>query len=374
MAAVEIVPVERRAELRAFIDLPWSIYAGAPNWVPPLKSDVRHLLDHGRHPFWKFAERALFLARRDGRTIGRIAAIVDNNYNRFHDERMGIWGFFECTDDAEAAAALFDTAAAWVKGRGMTFFRGPLNPSTNYEIGLLIEGFEHPPVVMMPYNLPYHPRLVEQCGFQKEKDLLSFHIGEDQFPTERTERLAKIIAKKHNFSLRCADFKRFDSEMAIIKDIYHASWQRNWGFVPMTDEEIDEMGRNLMRFADPELVFFLYHGDAPAGVAVVLPDVNPMLKLLNGRIGPIGLFKVFWHRHDKHAFRGTVFGFKEQYRKLGLPLVAFDYTNRVLRDPRKRTSFLELGWNLEDNRDINQFDSDVGGQVYKRYRIYRKEL
>jgi hypothetical protein len=252
--------------------------------------------------------------------------------------------------------------------------RGPLNPSTNYEIGMLIDGFQHPPVVMMPWNHPYYVILAEQSGLAKEKDLLAFYIGPDDFPAERTERLAKVIVKRHNMSLRCADKRHFNKEMALIKDIYHASWETSWGFAPMTNEEIDEMGRSLLRFVDLDLVFFLYHGQDPAGVAVVLPDINPVLKLLNGRIGPIGLAKMLLFGRGKRGWRGTVFGFKPEFRKIGLPLVAFDYTNRILREPRKRSSFLELGWNLEDNRDINQFAADVGGKVYKRYRLWRKEL
>jgi hypothetical protein len=374
MAGIEVVRVANQADLRTFIDLPWAIYPRESNWVPPLKSEVRHLLDTARHPFWKFAERELFIARRNGRPVGRIAAIIDPNSNRFHDERAGTFGFFECLNDPEAAAALFAAATNYARDKGMAFVRGPLNPSTNYEIGMLLEGFEHPPVVMMTWNLPYYVELTEAAGFQKEKDLLAFYVGTGDFPAERTERLAKVIVKRNNISMRCADKRNFASEMALIKDIYHASWERSWGFVPMSDGEIDEMGRSMLRFADLDLIFFIYHGDDPAGLVVILPDINPILKLFNGRIGPLGLLKYLLFGRRKHGWRGTVFGFKEQYRKIGLPLVAFDYCNRVLRDPRKRTSFLELGWNLEDNRDINQFDLDVGGKIYKRYRIFRKEL
>ncbi len=374
MAGIEVVRVASQADLRTFIDLPWAIYPRDSNWVPPLKSEVRHLLDTARHPFWKFAERELFIARRDGRPIGRIAAIIDPNSNRFHEERAAAFGFFECSNDREAAAALFAAATNYARDKGMAFVRGPLNPSTNYEIGMLIDGFEHPPVVMMPWNLPYYVELAEAAGFQKEKDLLAFYVGPEDFPAERTERLAKVIVKRNNISMRCADRRNFAAEMALIKDIYHASWERSWGFVPMSDGEIDEMGRSMLRFADLDLVFFIYHGDDPAGLVVILPDINPILKLFNGRIGPVGLLKFLLFGRRKHGWRGTVFGFKEQYRKIGLPLVAFDYCNRVLRDPKKRSSFLELGWNLEDNRDINQFDLDVGGKIYKRYRIFRKDL
>jgi hypothetical protein len=179
MAGIEIVTVEGGSELKDFIDLPWRIYAEYPNWVPPLKKEVRRLLDPRRHPFWEFSERILFLARRGSKTVGRIAGIIDRHYNQFQSEKMGIWGFFECADDPEAAAALFSSVETWVHQKGMTFIRGPLNPSTNYELGLLIEGFNYPPALMMAYNPPYYPGLVESCGFTKEKDLLAFLIEGD---------------------------------------------------------------------------------------------------------------------------------------------------------------------------------------------------
>ena len=176
MADIEIIPVEGGSELKDFIDLPWRIYGSYPNWVPPLKEEVRRMLDPGGHPFWEFSERILFLVRRGSETVGRIAGIIDRHYNQFHGEKMGIWGFFECDDDPEAAAALFSSVETWALQKGMTFMRGPLSPSTNYEVGLLIEGFAHAPVLMMTYNPPYYPGLVESCGYTKEKDLMAFLI------------------------------------------------------------------------------------------------------------------------------------------------------------------------------------------------------
>ncbi|MGZ6238017.1 MAG: acyl-CoA N-acyltransferase, partial [Syntrophales bacterium] len=193
MPDVDIIAVERQSELKDFIDLPWRIYAEYPNWIPPLKEEVRRMLDPGGHPFWEFSERILFLARRGAETVGRIAGIIDRHYNRFHGEKMGIWGFFECTDDREAAAALFSSVEMWAREKGMTFMRGPLNPSTNYEAGLLIEGFVHAPVLMMTYNPPYYPGLVEWCGFTKEKDLMAFLIDGDYRLPEWMDRLAERI-------------------------------------------------------------------------------------------------------------------------------------------------------------------------------------
>ena len=258
MTGIEIISVERGSELKGFIDLPWDIYADHPRWVPPLKREVRRLLTPGKHPFWEFSERSLFLARRGSETVGRIAAIIDRHYNQFHDEKMGIWGFFECADDPEVAAALFSSAETWVRKKRMTFMRGPLNPSTNYETGLLIDGFDYPPALMMTYNPPYYPRLVESCGFSKEKDLLSFLIdGAYQLP-EWIDRLAGRIARKKGIHIRHFRLKDLDSEFALVKEIYNASWSGGWGFVPLSDNEIHDIQKNVMKFADHDLAFFIY--------------------------------------------------------------------------------------------------------------------
>ncbi|MBI5247982.1 MAG: acyl-CoA N-acyltransferase [Desulfomonile tiedjei] len=371
MAGIEISTVSSRSDLDRFIDLPWKIYAGDNNWVPPLKKQVRRILDTSVHPFWKFSERELFLARRGSEVVGRIAAIVDNNYNSFHDEKMGAWGFFECENDPEAAAALFSAAEMWTSGKGMTFLRGPLNPSTNYEVGMLIEGFESPPTVMMTYNPTYYIPLVESCGFEKEKDLVAILVLPNDRADARVQRLASRVTRNKNIYVRTANKKAFDSEMEIVKEIYNSAWSRNWGFVPMTEEEMTDMGKELVPVMDPELVFFIYYDDQAVGVALVLPDVNPLLKRLNGKIGIRGLLKILLHRKEIKGLRGLILGFKRSHQRLGLPLVAFDHINRVARG---KYEYLELGWNLEDNDDINKFEIQAGGRIHKKYRIFRKTL
>lgn len=371
-SAVEILRVGQETSLEAFIDLPWRLYPAESLWVPPLKSDMRRMLSVDLHPFWQFSEQALFVAVREGVPVGRIAGIVDHNYNRFHNERMGIWGFFECENDPEAAAALFEAAERWVRQKGMHFLRGPLNPSTNYEIGMLLEGFDLPPVIMMPWNPPYYLDLVEGCGFAKEKDLVALLITPDNQASHRVERLAKRIRRNNNVWVRPGNRDRFLEELAILKEIYHASFAPNWGFVPMTDAELDEMGHRLLKIVDPDLVLFIYYEDEPVGITLILPDINPLLKRLGGKIGITGVWKYLRYRHEIRGYRGVLFGFKQRYQGLGLPIVAFEHINRVLRE--KKARYLELGWNLEDNDDINQFDREVGGEVYKKYRIFRKNL
>jgi len=373
MAAMEIITVEEKSELKDFIDLPWRIYAGHPNWVPPLKKEVRRLLGPRSHPFWEFSERILFLARRGSETVGRIAGIIDRHYNRFHNEKMGIWGFFECADDPEAAAALFASVETWVHQKGMTFLRGPLSPSTNYEVGLLIEGFEYPPALMMTYNPPYYPRLAESCGFTKEKDLLAFLIDGDYRLPEWMDRLAEKITKKKGVHIRRFCPKEEDAEFALIREIYNASWSGNWGFVPLSDEEMRDIQKSVMTFADPDLAFFIYYEDEPAAVCVIFPDINPLLKRLNGRIGLLGLLKALIYRREIKGLRLLMFGIKEKYRQLGLPMLAFHHIYEIARK-QKKYQYLEMGWTLEDNESINSLIEEAGAKRYKKYRIFRKPL
>jgi hypothetical protein len=372
MPQVDIVTVSAESEFDDFVDFPWKIYASERNWVPPLKKAVRRLLNTQQHPFWAFSEQALFLARRGPETVGRIAGIIDHNYNGFHREDMGIWGFFECENDPDTARRLFSAVEEWTRDKGMTFLRGPLNPSTNYEVGMLVEGFEYPPSIMMTYNPAYYVPLVESCGFAKEKDLLALLLEKNDRATARVERLSRRIRRKGNISIRTADKKQFDSQMAIIKDVYHSAWSRNWGFVPMTDDELGEMASELMRVMDPDLIFFLYYDDQPVGVCIILPDINPLLKRLNGKVGLLGFLKALWYKREIKGARGLAMGFKKSHQKLGLPLVAFDYLMQLWKT--KKYEYVELGWNLEDNDDINKFELELGCRIYKKYRIFRKEL
>lgn len=373
MAGIEIVAVEGGSGLKDFIDLPWRLYAEHPRWVPPLKKEVRRLLDPDRHPFWEFSERVLFLARRGSQTLGRIAGIIDRNYNQFHNEKMGIWGFFECADDPEAAALLFSSVEKWALQKGMTFLRGPLSPSTNYETGLLIEGFDYPPALTMAYNPPYYPGLVESCGFCKEKDLLAFLIDGDYRLPDWMDRLAERLAKKKGIHVRLSRPKDLDSEFALIREIYNDAWSSNWGFVPLTDNEMRDIQKNVTGFMDPDLAFYIYYEDEPAAFCVIFPDINPLLKRFNGKIGLLGLLKYFRYRREIKGLRLLMFGVKEKFRQLGLPMLAFHHICKVMRQ-KEQYRYLEMGWTLEDNESINSLIEEAGAKRYKRYRIFRKSL
>lgn len=371
--AVRIVPVERHADLRTFVDFPWKIYRSDSNWIPPLKKSVLRLLDKEQHPFWKFSDQLLLLAYQGSELVGRIAGIIDRNYNAFHKTGMGIWGFFECVNDVEVARELFARVEQWVCDHGMTFLRGPLNPSTNYELGMLCGGYEHRPTFMMPYNPPYYNDLVEAAGFRKEKDLVSFIVDSSWRPPEWTQRLAQRIKEERHLTIRCADPDQIEREVAIIKAVYDDSWNQNWGYVPMTDDEAMEMARNLKMIADPELISFIYYKDEPVAVTLVVPDINPLLKHLKGKTGLLGPLRYLLHRKEINGMRGLLFGIKQKYRQLGLPFVALDHLFQAVMKSQ-RYFYLELGWNLEDNDAINMLEKEGGAKPFKHYRIYRKSF
>ena len=373
MAKLEIVEVVGRSLRKQFIDLPWTVFPTGSNYVPPLKMDFARLIDPRRHPFWEFSKQSLYLAFRDGRPVGRIAAIVDERYNSYHNEKMGIWGFFDCLDDQDAAAGLFQAAEQWARLQGMNFMRGPLNPSTNYEVGLLVEGYESFPVLMMPWNFPYYSNLVESCGYAKEKDLLSWRIYKTDPLTPKIERLAQRVRRKTKITIRPLSKKDYLSDVRLLVDIYHDAWNENWSFVPLSDNEILEMARNLKRALEPDLTFFVNYEDEPVGVAMVLPDFNPLIKEFNGSISIPGVIRYLFRHRNVTGFRAMMGGVKKKVRNLGLPVVIFDYLNKLLRnDPRFQ--YFEMGWNLEDNDAINKLESAVGAHIRTRYRVFRKDF
>jgi len=373
MAGIEIVEVTNKRLRKQFIDLPWTIFPSDSNYVPPLKMDFAKLIDPKRHPFWEFSDQSLYLALRNGRAVGRIAAIIDNRYNTHHKEKMGIWGFFDCLDDVEAASGLFQAAEKWNKCRGMEFIRGPLNPSTNYEIGMLIEGFENLPALMMPWNFPYYLRLVEANGYSKEKDLLSLRLNKTDPLTEKIQRLASRVRRKTQVTIRPLSKKNYYADIRLLVDIYHDAWSENWGFVPMSENEIAEMSRNLKRAMETDMIFFIYYSGEPVGVALVLPDFNPLLKELDGKITLGGLIKYLFRRKYIRGGRALMGGIKKQFRNLGLPVIIFDYLNQLLRND-DRIDYLEMGWNLEDNDAVNKLELAMGAHVRSKYRIFRKSL
>ncbi len=373
MPQVRIIPVTSSKDWDRFINLPWYIYKNEPNWVPPLKNAVRKLLDTQKHPFWRFSKQAIFLAMRGDQAVGRIVGIIDGNSNSYHSERACAWGFFECEDNPETARLIIGAVEEWGRSHEMDFLRGPLNPSTNYEVGMLFEGFEHPPSLMMPYNPPYYLQLVEAAGFVKEKDLYALTVDQSYKITERLERLCKRVTRKTNVTVRHAIKSKFAQELAIVQEIYNSAWSDNWGFVPMTEPELEETAKEMKAIMDEDIILFIYQGAEPVGVLIMLPDISPLLKRFNGKIGLSGLLKVVLYKKEISGVRCLAMGIKKSYQGLGLPLVAFNHLFKVWESKRQYKT-CEVGWNLEDNHDVINLEQQVGCRIYKKYRIFRKDF
>lgn len=372
---VTIVPVQGRGAIKQFVEFPWFIYreySPMNAWVPPLRRHMTFTLDASRHPFWQHAERELFLAYRQGVVVGRIAAIVDRSYNELWDERTGTFGFFECIDDQGVADALLDASKDWLRSRGMRAVRGPLSPSMNYEVGCLVEGFSKSPMIMMAYNPPYYRMLMEGAGFAKAKDLLAFHKTISTGIPERLRRLAGAMKRKPDVLIRQMNLGDLPREMMIIRDLFNSSWRENWGFSPMTNEEMTFMGKELRPIAVPELALLAFVNGEAAGVVIGLPDYNQVLVHLDGKLGPIQLAKALILRRRISSSRAMLFGFKPQFRRTGLPILLYWEAEQAAR--RLRYESYELSWNLEDNDPINRFDEAIGAKLYKRYRVFQREL
>ena len=367
----EIRRIESEQDLRQFVRLPWQIYRDNSYWVPPLIKDVKFKLDRSKHPFFEHAKMELFLASKGTETIGRIAAIVDDRHNEFHKENIGFFGMFECIQDYEVARLLFSSAEGWCKNQGMNRIRGPMNLSMNDECGFLLEGFDSSPVIMMPYNPDYYLDFSERFGFVKAKDLYAYLKGEVGV-VDRIGRIVERVKRKENVVVRPINMKKFRQEVEIIKDIYNDAWELNWGFVPMTSNEMDLMAKELKPIAEPELVLFAEVNGQPVGVSITLPDYNQVLKKLNGKLGPINIVKFLYNKRKINGLRGIVFGIKKEYRLTGINTVLYYETEKA--GARLGYKWCEMSWNLEDNDLINRFDSAVGGKLYKKYRIYEKAI
>jgi GNAT superfamily N-acetyltransferase len=373
LSDVLVTPVRTRRDLQQFLKLPWRIYRGNSAWVPPLLFDLKKLLNPRKHPFHRHAEVQYFLARRDHEVVGRIAAIVNHQYVQFQQDQTGFFGFFESIDDQQVASALLQTAERWVAKHGMRRILGPMNFSTNEECGVLIEGFHEPPMVMMPYNHPYAVHLLEAAQYTKAKDLLAYFID----ATKRTapERLVQGVArlqKHYAITIRPIDLRRFQQDVTLLLEVYNSAWERNWGFVPLTKEEIDDLARQLRMVGDPNLCLIAETKDEAVGFALALPDYNQVLRRLNGKLFPLGIFKALWHQRRINAARVLTLGLKPGFRRMGID--AMLYLRLWEEAPKNGYPLVECSWILEDNWPMRRGLERMGAQLYKTYRIYEKAL
>jgi GNAT superfamily N-acetyltransferase len=374
--SLEIAPVRTGRDLRRFVDVPWHVYdpVAHPQWVPPLRMMVHDALAP-KHPFWRAADRELFVALRGGRPVGRVAAIENRAHNEFHGDRVGFFGFFECREDPDAAHALFDAAGAWLAARGLTSMLGPMNPSTNYDCGLLVRGFRWQPTFLTAWNPRYYGPLVEGAGFAKAKDLIAYFIPMDDgrfaLPERYAEHARRALAEKR-ITFRDLDLRRFQAELELCWDVYNAAWERNWGFVPMTKAEFTQTARDLKYLLVPEFAFTAQVDGEPAGFCLVVPDYNHVLKRVpNGRALP-GLVKMLLGKRRLRSGRIMALGVKPEHRTRGVYAL---FAHELFRRGRAYGAVgAEASWILEDNDALNRPLQSIGAKEYRRWRLYERPL
>jgi GNAT superfamily N-acetyltransferase len=370
---VNIEQVSGPGDMNEFIRFPWKVYQGNPNWVPPLMSEVKFVLSK-KNPFFQHAEAAYFLARKKGETVGRIAAIIDRNHINVHNEQAGFFGYFECQPDVSIAHGLIDAASEWLKKRSIAIMRGPMNPSTNDECGFLLEGFDSPPMIMMSYTPPYYLDYMAQCGLRKAKDLYAFILNVDEVSAgSRLEKLSRgVKARVPGLTIRPLNMKAFKSELEKVKDIYNSAWVKNWGFVPMTNEEIDSMAKRMKPLLVSELAVLAEVDQNPIGFMLTVPDYNQVLARINGKLGPVEVIKFLWYSRKISDIRVMLLGVKEDYRKKGIEgLLYLESFKAAAKKGYKRS---EMSWILEDNTVVAKGCELMGGKLYKKYRIYEKDI
>lgn len=381
-SALTVRKVETPADFRAFFAFPWTVYKNDPNWVPPLLSMRRDLLDKRKNPAWEYCEGDFFAAWRGDQIVGTIAAYINHRHNEFHDERVGWFGAFEVLDDAEAARALLDTASAWVKDKGYPAIRGPQTFSTHDECGLLVDGLDQPPVLLYPYNPRYYQSHIEAAGFSKVMDTYGFIITREKALEtgldDRLERIAKGIMRRNKVTVRGIETRKLKAEFALFKELYNAAWEKNWGFVPMTPRELDALVESLGNFFDPRLAFFGYVDGEPAGFSMAIPNLNEVLLKAYAQPGTpeiVTLVKALWHWKLRPSIRGArvpLLGVKEGLRGKGVDAVLYYHTLRALID--NGYQFCDSGWILESNQNMVSIAKSFGQEIYKTFRFYEKSL
>jgi GNAT superfamily N-acetyltransferase len=373
MSDIIISTVQSKKDLMNFIKFPWDIYKNDPYWVPHLIMDRKKILDKKKNPFFLHAEAEYFLAKRDNKITGRIAAIKNDLHNKEHNDNVGFFGFFECENNQETANKLFDAAEEWLRTKGFTTMRGPANPSSNDEYGLLIDGFEDSPRLLMTYNPKYYISLIESYGFRKAKDLYAYKLENKKVvASEKLERVQEIAKKRSGIKIRELDMKNFSKELENFKEVYNKTWEPNWGFVPMTDDEIDAMAKDLKPLVEPSLVLFGEINNKIIGFALVMLDYNQIFKEMNGRLFPFGFIKLMTQKKKIKWSRIIVLGVLPEYQRKGLDAVF--YWEIVNRAHDIGIDLGEASWVLEDNEMMKRGAQVMNGELYKTYRIYDKEI
>jgi GNAT superfamily N-acetyltransferase len=378
MRQLRITPVENENERLAFLTFPWKVYRHDRYWVPPLLSERKAFTDPKKNPFYQHARVQLFVAQRGGEIVGTIAAFTNDLYNQFHEANVGWFGFYEVLPDPEAARALLDTAVGWARDAGHTSILGPAQFSTNDEIGLLVDGFDDTPRILMTYNPRSYPGYVEAAGFHKAMDLFAYRASLDTISLDKVRRVVRKIRTRRNFHIRSIRMDDFAREVENIKTVYNKSWERNWGFVPMTDAEVARLGEQLKPILDPDLVAMVEDEGRVVGFGLTLPDLNQPLRRAYPRPGRpewLTLLRLAWHwkvRREVNWIRAFGLGVLPEYRGSGVDALLYFHT--LEQAIKKSYRSVEMSWLLESNEMVLRSAEFLGGRRYKTYRVYERTL
>ena len=374
---IQLLSVDSKKLLKQFIDFPHKLYSGDSNYVPELYLNISEVLSRKKNPFFKHSEADLFLAKdENGKIVGRIAAILNNNYNKYHECNVGFFGFFDVIDDYAVAKALLDKAQDWLKNKKVDQILGPTNFTTNDTAGVLVEGYDRPPVVMMTYNYPYYKEFLEQYGYSKEMDLFAYMIDKHK-ANDKALRLSKMLEariNKRGITLRNVTNKTKKQDIQRIKSVYRDAWEKNWGFVPPTDEEYDHLAEGLNLLIDNKYVYLAETSEELIGFAVALPDINEITKgFKKGKLLPFNVIKLLTKKSKVSLVRVILLGVKQEYRKLGIGALFFAKFIETARQS-KTVQGGEASWILESNEMMVKAAENLNGERYKTYRIYSKSL
>jgi hypothetical protein len=366
----EVIEVLSKRDLNDFIRFPLSLYNNDPYYVPPLTRQMRTHFSN-QNPFFHHASVRYFLAKHAGKIKGRVASIINRRHNEFHQENAGFFGFFEAENDAGISSALLNRVALELKKEGMEIMRGPMSFSTNEECGFLIDGFDSRPLLMTPYNPPYYIDLMERYGLKKAKDLYAYILDiPDELPA-KIHRVADLVART-GVTVRPLDKNNFDRDMRIFRDVYNSAWAKNWGFIPLTDEELVYLGTNLKPVIVPDLTLIAEKNGEPVGFMGMLPDFNLVLKQMKGSLNPISIIKSFLYSKKIKDLRMLLLGIKYEYRNRGIDALLFREGFRGVKQGGYHR--VEFSWILEDNIPVQRLVEMIGGKLYKKYRIYEARL
>ena len=373
MGELQIRPVKDRVEQKRFIQLPWRIYKDDPCWMPPLIMAQEELLGFRRHPFHEVARTQSFLASRSGKDVGRITAIVNSGHNERYKEKRGFFGFFECDEDHIASRDLFHAANEWLHAQGMTSMRGPVNPSLNYECGLLIEGFDTPPFFMMTHNRPYYPHLVEEAGLHKVEDMFAFWVRLSMLQSidKKLGVMVEGVKSRFGVTVRSLDRSRFAEEVRMFLEIYNSSLVRTWGFVPLSQGEVNHMAASMKHLIVPELALVAEVNGKPIGTVFCLLDYNPRIKASNGRLFPFGFMRLLWNKRGIKRMRAISTNVIPEYQAWGVGLVL--HAALVPRLHKWGMDEVEFSWVLESNNLSRKTLQRGGALITKKYRLYQDD-